>query len=376
MGFNFRKSVKIGGIRLNASKSGIGVSTGVKGARFGINSKGKSYTSIGRNGFSYRKSFGNKKNLEQENSECPQYEVQPIKITKEGCLITACLFSIILGFFFPVIFVIPVAIIFLLIIFKIKSNAFQKVANEYENMLQQEISDRNFDRIKEIFIEILQKFKTNKNVSVIFENTYDYFLSVVFSKNTAIGNKNELIEFYKNNMEESLFASYTTNFLERKIKSIANNDNPNESDFENFHEALSYFDIPKELKAEFTEELATIKKIDAIRKNGLKALEIDNAITNGKQCFYHGNVCLLKNRQKAGVQFFEEDKNAEIYILKDEIDIVDSGHRKIKISEIVKVEIEDDVLQLTLLNHQKPIGLYSFEMNYILEILKKLRDLH
>lgn len=61
MGFNFRKSVKIGGIRLNASKSGIGVSTGVKGARFGINSKGKSYTSIGRNGFSYRKSFGNKK---------------------------------------------------------------------------------------------------------------------------------------------------------------------------------------------------------------------------------------------------------------------------------------------------------------------------
>lgn len=58
-----------------------------------------------------------------------------------------------------------------------------------------------------------------------------------------------------------MFASYTTNFLERKIKSIANNDNPNESDFENFHEVLSYFDIPKELKAKFTEELATIKKM-------------------------------------------------------------------------------------------------------------------
>lgn len=32
MGFSFRKSVKIGPIRLNASKSGIGISGGVNGA--------------------------------------------------------------------------------------------------------------------------------------------------------------------------------------------------------------------------------------------------------------------------------------------------------------------------------------------------------
>ncbi len=43
----FRRSKKIGGIKLNFSKSGIGVSTGIKGLRVGIDSKGKAYRSVG-----------------------------------------------------------------------------------------------------------------------------------------------------------------------------------------------------------------------------------------------------------------------------------------------------------------------------------------
>ena len=58
MGFRFRKSVKIGPVRLNVSKSGLGVSAGVKGARIGVNSKGKVYGSVGAKGMTYRKQFG------------------------------------------------------------------------------------------------------------------------------------------------------------------------------------------------------------------------------------------------------------------------------------------------------------------------------
>lgn len=47
MGLRFRKSFKIApGIRLNLSKSGLGVSAGVRGARIGVNSRG-TYTSVG-----------------------------------------------------------------------------------------------------------------------------------------------------------------------------------------------------------------------------------------------------------------------------------------------------------------------------------------
>ena len=41
MGFRFRKSIKLGGgFRLNLSKSGFGISGGVKGARIGIGPRG------------------------------------------------------------------------------------------------------------------------------------------------------------------------------------------------------------------------------------------------------------------------------------------------------------------------------------------------
>ena len=47
MALRFRKSFKIApGIRLNVSKSGLGMSAGVRGARVGINSRG-TYTSVG-----------------------------------------------------------------------------------------------------------------------------------------------------------------------------------------------------------------------------------------------------------------------------------------------------------------------------------------
>ncbi len=47
MAFRFRKSIKLApGIRVNLSKSGIGVSAGIKGARIGVNSRG-TYSSVG-----------------------------------------------------------------------------------------------------------------------------------------------------------------------------------------------------------------------------------------------------------------------------------------------------------------------------------------
>lgn len=63
MGFNFRKSIKIGPARINLSKSGIGYSVGVKGARVTKTAKGKTRTtlSIPGTGISYSKTKGKEK---------------------------------------------------------------------------------------------------------------------------------------------------------------------------------------------------------------------------------------------------------------------------------------------------------------------------
>jgi hypothetical protein len=57
MGFYFRKSVKFGPIRFNFSKSGIGVSAGIKGARISSGPRG-TYVHAGRNGFYYSQRIG------------------------------------------------------------------------------------------------------------------------------------------------------------------------------------------------------------------------------------------------------------------------------------------------------------------------------
>lgn len=58
MGLNFRKSFGCKGFKINLSKKGgIGISTGVKGARISVNKQGVR-TSIGKNGLYYRKQHG------------------------------------------------------------------------------------------------------------------------------------------------------------------------------------------------------------------------------------------------------------------------------------------------------------------------------
>jgi hypothetical protein len=57
MGLLFRRSVKLGPVRMNFSNSGISYSTGVRGARISTGSRG-TYVTIGANGICYRQRLG------------------------------------------------------------------------------------------------------------------------------------------------------------------------------------------------------------------------------------------------------------------------------------------------------------------------------
>ena len=58
MGWFFRKSATFGPVRFNFSKSGIGVSSGVRGFRVGLDARGRRYVHAGAHGFYYKKTFG------------------------------------------------------------------------------------------------------------------------------------------------------------------------------------------------------------------------------------------------------------------------------------------------------------------------------
>ena len=58
MGWSFRKSVNLGPLRVNLSKSGVGYSVGAGGFRTGVRSNGRSYSSVSIPGTGIRYTSG------------------------------------------------------------------------------------------------------------------------------------------------------------------------------------------------------------------------------------------------------------------------------------------------------------------------------
>ncbi len=58
MGFYLRKSFRLGPLRLNLSRSGVGLSAGVPGGRLGVSAKGHAYVHAGHGGLYYRRDLG------------------------------------------------------------------------------------------------------------------------------------------------------------------------------------------------------------------------------------------------------------------------------------------------------------------------------
>lgn len=79
MGLNFRKSVSLGKLaKLNLSKSGVGISFGVRGARYSVNTNGTRRATLGipGTGVSYTKTFSskNKKSTKAKKKELEKNE--------------------------------------------------------------------------------------------------------------------------------------------------------------------------------------------------------------------------------------------------------------------------------------------------------------
>lgn len=60
MGWSYRKSIRLGPVRVNLSRSGVGYSVGVRGFRTGVRPNGRTYRtlSVPGTGLSYTKSGG------------------------------------------------------------------------------------------------------------------------------------------------------------------------------------------------------------------------------------------------------------------------------------------------------------------------------
>ena len=77
MGFYFRRSSSFGPFRLNFSKSGVGASLGVKGARVTLSSRGTTYITVGGGGFYYRQNLSQGSKRPSPKSQPQTVQAQP-----------------------------------------------------------------------------------------------------------------------------------------------------------------------------------------------------------------------------------------------------------------------------------------------------------
>lgn len=92
MGWQYRRSIKVGGIRLNLGSKSWGISTGVRGLRVSANSKSRNHVSVGipGTGLSYRQRLGlTPKQASQEKI--------PLRQTIIGWLVLLCAINPFLG---------------------------------------------------------------------------------------------------------------------------------------------------------------------------------------------------------------------------------------------------------------------------------------
>ena len=101
----FRKRIKIGGINVNLSGSGVGFSVGVPGLRTGISSTGKRYTSYGLPGtglydvkyHSSKKETETQESVKNESisSQIKNNTLPPELTSSQGCLWSVVTFILI-----------------------------------------------------------------------------------------------------------------------------------------------------------------------------------------------------------------------------------------------------------------------------------------
>ncbi len=84
MGWYLRKSFSFGPLRLNLSKSGLGYSFGVKGARIGTGPRGD-YIHMGRYGLYYRQYFNT--NTPHQNGGANEIPCTPVESVPTGTVI-------------------------------------------------------------------------------------------------------------------------------------------------------------------------------------------------------------------------------------------------------------------------------------------------
>lgn len=347
MGFYLRKSFRAGPVRLNLSKSGLGVSAGVKGLRVGSGPRGN-YIHAGRGGLYYRKNLGGKTRYSSSSSDSSGL------LGVIGVIIALVILVNLAQWLVenPValIAIISAAILIFGFIFY-KKYSKQKTINNYKRTLDEIfiLESLKFDR--QLLTSIkkkLERINCNNDISKIEKNIYDAVLDKILDdrkitekEKTSILDLESIVsidEQYKKETKIEIFNSYYIEAVEDRIIT--------ESELEtlqNITEGLGidYSDIEKEMQ--------TVREIIKMQQLIYPLPQIDNVpvtIQKSENPFYSANGKVLSRKKAArnscdGYEYSVK-RDGVLVVTDKRVIVVKEGTTAVKMTDILDVEVDID----------------------------------
>lgn len=379
MGFFVRKAFRAGPVRINLSKSGLGLSAGIKGARIATGPRG-SYVFAGRKGLYYRQSLGGKKRKVAKQSADSASIIDFAKILVAIALVIVSI-SIIRWFFEnPTVFftLAGITVVICGVIFYQKYNTRRmvlKYKTQLENLFIINDSPLNEDQlfeIKDIRSKIAHNQSANKEIASIEKKIYDALLDKILDDKMITNEEKDKInqfdsiinldEGYKTRAKMEIFRLYYLDIIaDREITN---------DELLTLHSIVSGLSIDQ---SKVKDEMAIVDEIVRMQKltlplNPLEEIPIN--IQKSEKAFYFGEGTVLsrkKARKKSEVEYeYSVKRRGKLVITDKRVLIVGEGTTSIKLSDIldIDVDLDNSVMIISKSSTSQPVFIQTKEPLY------------
>lgn len=393
MAYYLRKALSFGPLRLNFSKSGLGLSAGVTGARIGIGPKG-AYVHGGRHGLYYRKYLSSGKQStktdranQQDGTRAyfvdtgltygkgiPAIDEEKIPeaptLEKGGCLANGLLvtgiFLVFAGLiFWPIWVILPAAFsLFLGILLIYQNKKHVKTSKSLVKEIENDFEERK--PVEEIVFKVRKanlpaqhKQYIDFHLFVLLHDTFyeqpDYILTDELHK---LEKQLDLSEQDKTAIKMVVFQTFLDDVMEDHLIS-----KEEEAQLKNLKDTLQLEDAAIDRELKIIDSMLEMRKA---METSLQALENDFELKKGEQLFYRNEGRLLKEKiqkrfQRDNIQYkeigYDVDMAGEICLTNERILIVSEGERSYDLDDIkdITLSLEDNTVQLRIANRKNPL---------------------
>ena len=402
MGFGLRKSISLGGgMRLNISKGGIGMSGGIKGLRVGVNSRG-AYMAGGSHGLYYRESLGSSNSSSsqvtenkstynpyaEEDNKYSTFQAKALtgdipldQLSGRNILTTLYFISI------PLMFLITILTPFTFLMFlgyffvcgiiafaasTLKMSANRKIIQSFSIAIQN-------DPIKKAE-EILPKI--NEMHSAVREriliSNYSAVIDRVFKDQQISSEEEFFIKKYSENLPED-YISQANDVIISEIIKLAVSDNVLSEEEENLiNRCFSTFRLSPSRRDEFKKTIQEYKNLAEYEKTKFESKPITlTSLPKISSCLYESSAEFLKEKTTKGHTELIHEDSGVVVLTETSLEMVRTGHKSLKYDSIISTNKSwnGDVIEIVVMNKKTPYYIkVSDPMIFIAVISKFLKN--